>query len=148
MHSESSPANAVTVARSNGPNLTISRWVNEPYPPLNELLSSRDVARLTRRPRWVLSGLSLIGRFPKKFKFRGRGIGWRRSEVLEWISREAHSCAADRWRTACSPGHPIQRNLTLRCAPHKTRVRKCSSRPDVISCNRGSVVRSSEERRS
>lgn len=123
--------------------LTISRWVNEPYPPLNELLSSHDVARLTRRPRWLLSGLSLIGRFPKKFKFQGRGIGWRRSEVLEWMSRETHSCAADR-RPACSPGHPIQTDLPLRCAPNKTRVRKCSSRSVVISCNGGSIVRREE----
>ena len=69
--------------------LSISRWVNEPYPALNELLSSHDVARLTRRPCWVLNGLSLIGRFPKKLRFRGRGIGWRRSEVLEWISPDA-----------------------------------------------------------
>jgi hypothetical protein len=45
------------------PHVTLSRWINEPYPPLTELLSAHDVARLTRRPRWLLVGLELIGRF-------------------------------------------------------------------------------------
>lgn len=67
--------------------LTISRWVNEPYPSLGELLSAHDVARLTRRPRWMLVGLGLIGRFPRRRRLRGHWIGWCRSEVLEWIAR-------------------------------------------------------------
>jgi len=68
--------------------ITLSRWVNEPYPPLTELLSARDVARLTRRPRWMLVGLSLIGRFPRKVRFRGRAVGWWLSDVLEWMARD------------------------------------------------------------
>ena len=40
--------------------IVLSRWINEPYPPLTELLSAYDVARLTRRPRWLLVGLTLI----------------------------------------------------------------------------------------
>ena len=38
--------------------VTISPWVNEPLPDIQGLLCSRDLARLTRRPRWEL--LSLI----------------------------------------------------------------------------------------
>lgn len=75
--------------------VSISRWINERYPPLQDLLSAHDVARLTRRPRWMIVGLSLIGRFPKKLKFRGRAIGWRRSEVLEWMLRDL-AVASDR----------------------------------------------------
>lgn len=68
--------------------VAISRWINERYPPLHDLLSAHDVARLTRRPRWVLAALCLIGRFPKKLKFRGRAIGWWRSDVLTWLARD------------------------------------------------------------
>jgi hypothetical protein len=68
--------------------IVLSRWVNEPYPPLTELLSAHDVARLTRRPRWLLAGLALIGRFPKEARFRGRALGWWRSDVLEWMAKD------------------------------------------------------------
>jgi integrase len=43
--------------------VTLSKWVNERFPPWEQLLSAHDVARLTRRPRWVLLGLMLLGRF-------------------------------------------------------------------------------------
>ena len=68
--------------------IVLSRWINEPYPPLTELLTARDVARLIRRPRWLLAGLALIGRFPKKARFRGKALGWWRSDVLEWIGKD------------------------------------------------------------
>ena len=68
------------------PHIMLSRWVNEPYPPLTELLSAHDVARLTRRPRWLLVGLAMIGRFPKRARFRGRAFGWWLSDVLEWMA--------------------------------------------------------------
>ena len=67
--------------------LTISRWVNEPYPSIGELLSAHDVARLTRRPRWLLMGLGLIGQFPRRRRLRGQWVGWYRSEVFEWVAR-------------------------------------------------------------
>jgi hypothetical protein len=69
-------------------NVVISPWVNEPYPPLHKLLSSHDVARLTRRPSWLIASLSLIGRFPQQITSRGRRTGWLRSEVLDWMARE------------------------------------------------------------
>jgi len=82
--------------------IVLSRWVNEPYPPLTELLSAHDVARLTRRPRWLLAGLALIGRFPKKARFRGRALGWWRSDVLEWMAKDLlahhHMSSQPCWR--------------------------------------------------
>jgi predicted DNA-binding transcriptional regulator AlpA len=70
------------------PRIVLSRWVNEPYPPLTELLSAHDVARLTRRPRWLIAGLVLIGRFPRKARFRGRAFGWWRADVLDWMAKD------------------------------------------------------------
>jgi hypothetical protein len=93
--------------------LAISRWVNEPYPPLNELLSAHDVARLMRRPRWQLTGLCLIGWFPRKLRFRGRGVGWRRSEVLDWIARNVPINNNDAPATQSSEDHTRQACLPL-----------------------------------
>jgi predicted DNA-binding transcriptional regulator AlpA len=64
------------------PAVRISPWVNEPPPDVRGILCARDLARLTRRPRWELFGLALIGKFPRKKRYRGRPIGWRKSEVL------------------------------------------------------------------
>jgi predicted DNA-binding transcriptional regulator AlpA len=96
--------------------VVISPWVNEPHPPLHALLSSHDVARLTRRPSWLLISLSLIGRFPKKAKFRGRAFGWRQSEVFEWMARDLNGaermavprvCVRRRPQQACLPLHGV-----------------------------------------
>jgi predicted DNA-binding transcriptional regulator AlpA len=80
--------------------LTVSPWVNEPYPSLGELLSAHDVARLTRRPRWMLMGLGLIGQFPRRRRLRGQWVGWYRFEVLEWIARNSNSMTASATPTA------------------------------------------------
>src|ERR1700722_7913214 len=68
--------------------VSVSPWVNEPLPDIHCILSSRDVARLPRRRRWVLCGLALIGKFPRKKRYRGRVVGWCRTEVLEWVTRD------------------------------------------------------------
>lgn len=68
----------------------LSPWVNERFPAWNEILTSHDVARLTRRHRWFLSALSFVGRFPKKHHFHGRPIGWLRTDVHQWICRRRH----------------------------------------------------------
>src|SRR6266513_5776010 len=65
----------------------LSKWVNERFPPWEQLLSARDVARLTCRRRWVLSGLMPLGLFPKRLQYQGRPIGWNREDVLDWLSR-------------------------------------------------------------
>ncbi len=66
----------------------LSRWVNEPFPPWDQILTAHEVARLARRPPWLVSGMAVIGRFPRKHRFRGRGIGWLRSDVLSWLAQD------------------------------------------------------------
>jgi predicted DNA-binding transcriptional regulator AlpA len=68
-------------------NVTLSRWVNERLPAWEQLLSAHDVARLTRRPRWWLLGMAVLGRFPRKQRFHGRGIGWLRCDVRDWLAK-------------------------------------------------------------
>jgi predicted DNA-binding transcriptional regulator AlpA len=84
-------------ATASSRNVVLSPWVNEPLPAWEELLSAHDVARLTRRRRWVLASLVLLGRFPKKCRYHGRGIGWLRSDVLSWLTKEleAGGCRAE-----------------------------------------------------
>jgi predicted DNA-binding transcriptional regulator AlpA len=96
--------------------VVLSRWVNEPYLSLTELLSAHDAARLTRKTRWLLLGLSLIGQFPGRVRFRGRRIGWRRSDVLEWMARDL-ALKQDRMTSpsACSEEEPRQSYLPLTC---------------------------------
>src|SRR5689334_4711398 len=69
----------------------LSKWANERPPALDQILSSRDVARLTRRCRWAVHALTLLGRFPKQQQFHGRAIGWAKHDVLTWLSEEATS---------------------------------------------------------
>ena len=96
--------------------VTLSRWVNESLPSCQEILTAHDVARLTRRHRWVLETLTLVGRFPRKHRFHGRRIGWQRRDVLLWLGAKS------------LPGHdqpnddnaglePLQRELQLRLPP-------------------------------
>ena len=63
----------------------LSKRVNEPFPPLNLLLSAHDVARLTRRHRWVIFALTAVGRFPKQQRFHGHAIGWHRNDLAYWL---------------------------------------------------------------
>jgi hypothetical protein len=113
-----STANKVT-------SVVISPWVNEPPAPLHNLLSSHDVARLTRRPSWLITSLSLIGRFPRKAKFHGRRTGWLRCEVLDWVARElsvVSKCTPARF--VCARRQPRQACLPLICkTPRKPRRR-------------------------
>jgi predicted DNA-binding transcriptional regulator AlpA len=110
--------------------VTLSPWVNEPLPPFQELLSAHDVARLTRRPRLVISGLVLLRRFPKKRRYRGRQIGWLRAEVIDWMTRDMTTgdehekfqpvprrCARARPHQPCLP-----LDCTSPCVPERRRV--------------------------
>lgn len=113
--------------------VTISPWVNEPLPDIQGLLCSRDLARLTRRPRWELFGLALIGKFPRKKRYRGRPIGWCKSEVLEWMTRELAVAPESQQGLnaprACARRHARQQCLPLECGSRCTRVREYSERP-------------------
>jgi hypothetical protein len=71
--------------------VSISRWVNEPYPNWDHILTAHDVARLIRRPPWMLSTLAVVGQFPRKQQFRGKKIGWLRADILEWMARTRRS---------------------------------------------------------
>ncbi len=104
------PDHAAARARSA---LWLSRWINEPSPDLRLVLSGHDVARLTRRPRWFLYSLLLLGRFPRQRVYHGRAIGWHREDVLEWLTRDLalrvnqphlpRACATRRPRQSCLP---------------------------------------------
>ncbi len=118
--------------------VTISPWVNEPLLDLQGILCSRDLARLTRRPRWVLCGLALIGKFPRRKRYRGRVVGWCRAEVLEWLTRELTVAVDEHARLnaprRCARRQPRQGCLPLECptpsAPAKylSRNFNCQSR--------------------
>src|SRR6185437_935382 len=75
-----------TLDRGPAPRVSLSKWVNERLPSFQELLTAHDVARLTRRPRWVVAALTVVGRFPPKQRFHGRSVGWRRYDVERWLA--------------------------------------------------------------
>ena len=102
------------------PPLLVSRWINHRCPPWAEILSAHDVARLMRRPSWWLFALSLVGRFPRKANFRGRTLGWRRSEVLGWLARdlEFEPARSVQRRHRRRRRRPIQRCLPPSRASH------------------------------
>ena len=117
------------LVRTSVQRVSLSRWVNEPLPSCEELLTAHDVARLTRRPHWVLATLALLGRFPKKQRFHGRRIGWRRVDVLHWLASDGPV------GNSAPHGHeasqaPVQRELELRhqrCRHRGTARPRCSS---------------------
>jgi predicted DNA-binding transcriptional regulator AlpA len=97
--------------------VTVSPWVNEQLIPWNQILSAHDVARLTRRRRWICVGLAWFGRFPRKRRFRGRAVGWLRAEVLEWMSRDLRLVDPNSGVTRCRKGtNQVQRCLPLEFA--------------------------------
>ena len=100
--------------------VAVSRWVNEPLPDWNQMLTAHDVARLTRRPPWLLSSLALLKRFPKERTFRGRKVGWHRSDVLGWLTQRlatAESTGPEHQphRRRRDQDNPSQQCLPLSC---------------------------------
>jgi hypothetical protein len=82
--------------------VSISRWVNEPYPAWDQILTAHDVARLIRRPPWMLCSMAAIGRFPRRQRFRGKNIGWLKADILDWMARSSRSgVAATSAKTNC-----------------------------------------------
>lgn len=108
---EISPA-ARTIIRTSQ-DLRLPRWVNEPLPDLRALLSASEISRLTRRPRWLLLGLAVLGRFPKQRTHCGKPVGWHRADVLDWLTQHmavepdrppvTQTCRHSRPRQACLP---------------------------------------------
>jgi predicted DNA-binding transcriptional regulator AlpA len=83
---ESLPVQPASAAASH--RVSLSPYVNERLPNWEELLSAHDVARLTRRPRWMLTSMVFLRRFPRKRRYHGRGIGWLRSDVIHWLGKD------------------------------------------------------------
>jgi hypothetical protein len=115
--------------------VSISRWVNQPLPPWNQILTAHDVARLTRRPCWVLCGLSWIWRFPKKLRYEGRRIGWLRSDVLNWMTKDLSLAAARQPAPALSTARSrtlsTQNCLPLKCSSDGKAIPQCSARRNI-----------------
>jgi|SRR5882757_5123189 len=108
----------------------LSPWVNERFPAWEQLLSAHDVARLTRRPRWVLLSMMMLGRFPRKRRFHGRDIGWLRSDVLHWLAKDLRMAPchtpivpASRPKIARQTSLPLE--CTEPCASHRSRGKRC-----------------------
>jgi hypothetical protein len=100
--------------------VSISRWVNEPYPAWDCILTAHDVARLIRRPRWMLGSLAAIGQIPCRQRFHGKHIGWLKADILEWMVRSTRP-PVDKTsnRAHCARyrhSHPNQHVLPLRPA--------------------------------
>jgi predicted DNA-binding transcriptional regulator AlpA len=115
-------------------NVTLSRWVNERFPDWEQLLSAHDVARLTRRPRWWLLGMAVLGQFPRKQRFHGRGIGWLRCDVREWLAK---NLPKENCGTESVP--LLRRSIThQKCLPLKCRSVRTArkSRAPCIECTR------------
>ena len=119
-----SSAVAPTIIRASQ-DLRLPRWVNEPLPDLRAILSASEISRLTRRPRWLLLGLAILGRFPKQRTHCGKPVGWHRADVLDWLTRtmeieddytgKTSACRSARPRQACLPleTHASQRPLRI-----------------------------------
>jgi predicted DNA-binding transcriptional regulator AlpA len=107
-----SPPVAPTIIRA-PQDLRLPRWVNEPLPDLRAILSASEISRLTRRPRWLLLGLAVLGRFPKQRTHCGKPVGWHRADVLDWLTQHMRiepdlpstprTCRQARPRQACLP---------------------------------------------
>ena len=116
MNTELSDTNRNSQLRLPCTRVALSRWVNEPLPAWQDILSAHDVARLTRRPTWILCGLALVGRFPRECQYRGRRIGWLRSDVLTWMTREL-TIKASAPRGIARSYHRRERTSLQHCLP-------------------------------
>jgi hypothetical protein len=72
----------------------------------------------------VLS-LALLGRFPRKRRFHGRGIGWLRSDVVHWLTRDLRTLRCDAHSVAAlRPSGIRQLSLPLKRACARTQRRR------------------------
>jgi predicted DNA-binding transcriptional regulator AlpA len=99
--------------------VSISWWVNEPYPAWDRILTAHDVARLIRRPPWMLCSMAAVGQFSRRQRFRGKSVGWLKADILEWMARTSRSrVTATSDKTNCRRRHtsvpPSQQTLPLK----------------------------------
>jgi len=107
-----SPVSPASVYR-----VSLSPYVNERFPNWEELLSAHDVARLTRRPRWLVLSLTFLGRFPRKCRYHGRGVGWQRGEVMRWLAKDLSVKRCNIEPLPARPEVSPQASLPLKYAP-------------------------------
>src|SRR5271167_4262513 len=100
--------------------VSISRWVNEPYPAWDRILTAHDVARLIRRPPWMIRSLAAVGQFPKRQRFRGKKIGWLKADILEWMARTSRYPVATPTDKATGCRRRRQQALPLKYASART----------------------------
>lgn len=135
MRTDTSELGTNTTAIVPRSNVSLSKWVNEKLPAWNEILGAHEVARLTRRPRWILAALAYVGQFPKPQRFRGRAIGWHRRDVQRWLLDAAGlSASADSANCsgiACGRirSRAERRPATRRCARRDRRGAMSCRRP-------------------
>lgn len=67
---------------------SVSRWIHERLPPLQDLLCTHNVVRLTRRLRCVIAGLCLIRRFSKTLKRHGHTVAGRRFDGIARLAEQ------------------------------------------------------------
>jgi predicted DNA-binding transcriptional regulator AlpA len=133
------------------PGVVISPFLEERFPPLDQLLTAHDVARLVRRPRWHFCGLAFIGRFPAKRRFRGRWVGWMRSDISKWMQKNLHVPSAHPPKTNPSKVIARQGRLPLGrtewCpAIRRRRRRRCPPKCSVAVATQVCVVHSPTSR--
>jgi predicted DNA-binding transcriptional regulator AlpA len=58
---------------------------NELPTTLDQILTTRKVVEIVGHHRSTLYRWMRVGDFPKKHSFRGRKVGWLRSEVEKWL---------------------------------------------------------------
>jgi predicted DNA-binding transcriptional regulator AlpA len=97
---------------------SLSKWVNERLPALDQLLTAHEVSRLIRRSKCAVYALSALGRFPKRWRFQGREIGWRRADVDLWL-RQGSKVPIH----AQGDGHPPACPSRRSSRPQRCRVR-------------------------
>jgi predicted DNA-binding transcriptional regulator AlpA len=116
---ESSPVHLPSPAAAC--DVSLSPNVHERFPSWEELLSAYGVVRRTRRPRWLVLSLALLGRFPRKRHFRGRGIGWLRSDVVHWLAKDLRTINGA-YQGGCSTPRNMSRPGTLAGASKRRTV--------------------------
>jgi prophage regulatory protein len=56
--------------------------------PLDQILSTREIVKLTGRHRVTIYRWIRAGIFPKKHEAQGHKVGWLRSDVERWLKRD------------------------------------------------------------
>ena len=122
------PVAATRTPGAAGSRVSLSKWVNEKSPAWGDILSAHDVARLTRRRRWILHTLTLIGRFPKRQRFHNRSIGWGKQDVLRWLAENAAPQRHVGGRRPVNSAVMFQRSLPMHFPRTRRGRRPCATR--------------------